>query len=107
MDFTPATGSTLPHVGVVSTWSDGCHRSGLTRRPTILLTGGGGSLPRPVLCDLPRWRPLGSPGVGMHDAFGITANNVVIGDDHLSGLCHCESLHKDPFDPERPYKAIG
>jgi hypothetical protein len=49
------------------------------------------------------------PRLGMHDAFGTKENNVVIGDDHLDGLCHWESLHKDPFDPDskRRYKAIG
>ena len=49
------------------------------------------------------------PRLGMNDAFGTKENNVVIGDDRLDGLCHWESLHKDPFDPnpERRYKAIG
>ena len=49
------------------------------------------------------------PRLGMYDAFGTKENNVVIGDDRLDGLCHWESLHKDPFDPnpERRYKAIG
>jgi hypothetical protein len=45
----------------------------------------------------------------MYDAFGTKQNNVVLGDNRLNGLCHWESLHKDPFDPnpERRYKAIG
>jgi hypothetical protein len=49
------------------------------------------------------------PRLGIYEAFGTKENNVVIGDDRLDGLCHWESLHKDPFDPnpERRYKAIG
>lgn len=49
------------------------------------------------------------PRLGLHEAGGTRANNVVIGDEYRNGMAHWESVHKDPLDadPRRRYKALG
>ena len=49
------------------------------------------------------------PRLGLHDAGGTRANNVVIGDSYRDGMAHWESVMKDPLesDPQRRYKALG
>ena len=49
------------------------------------------------------------PRLGLHEAAGTRANNVVVGDDYRDGMAHWESVLKDPLekDPLRRYKALG
>jgi hypothetical protein len=49
------------------------------------------------------------PEIGLHEALGSKANNIVIPASYHDGMDHWESMLKDPLDPDpaRRYKALG
>lgn len=49
------------------------------------------------------------PELGLHEALGSTANNIVIPSDYHDGQDHWETMLRDPLptDPAMQYKAIG
>jgi hypothetical protein len=49
------------------------------------------------------------PALGLHEALGSRANNIVIPAAHHDGMDHFESVLKDPMaaDPASRYKALG
>jgi hypothetical protein len=49
------------------------------------------------------------PCLGLHEAMGSAANNIVVPAEYHQGQDHFESMLKDPMDPDgrRLYKALG